>query len=591
MGKDFDKPWNNWGDDLTYVLLNNNASTTSLIKKMDEMLLENTGEWFVSRMNFIVQPLSEIHWDTESRGDIGAKGNKMYIYIFLSAALFVLIIACFNFMNLSTSRYLDRTKEIGIRKVVGAQRCQLIKQFITESFVITTISIIIGVILFEFIHSLLYSYLDSQAMLNVVSFNYFYAIVSVMILIVGLFAGGYPALFLSRFKPGEIMKRGNVDGATKLSFRNILVVIQFVISIILIFGTTIIYKQLNYMKNSDLGFEKENVLLLHFPFSNKLAKQKYSVLRDELKKNPNIEAVTSAYTVPGINSRMNMSVRKKDDSPENSINLQALPADFGYSKSMGLKIIEGRDFSDKFSLEEQESVILNQTAVKALDLHNPIGKKLKLHGNKDVTVIGVALDFHVQSFHNKINPMLIYINREMFVLMALKIKPNNTNATIAYIREAWQDVLPDVEFNYRYMEDAYDKLYQAEEKTGRLLSIFTALALMISCLGLFGLASFITNKRIKEIGIRKVLGASVSGIIFLLNKDFIKRVIFANVFAWPIAWIAMHKWLQYFAYQIEISLWSFILAGLLALVIALLTVSYQAIMSAIANPVESLRYE
>ena len=357
LGKTFDKPWNNWGDDLTYVLLKNNASTNSLIEKMDELLLQNTGEWFASRMNFNVQHLSDIHWDTESRGDIGAKGNKMYIYIFLSAALFVLIIACFNFMNLSTSRYLERMKEIGVRKVVGAGRVQLIRQFLTESFLVTIISITIGIILFEFIHSLLYSYLNSKAMLNVINFNYFYGIVSGMVLIVGLLAGGYPALFLSRFKPVEIMKRKYVGAKTKLSFRNILVVIQFAISIVLIFGTTIIFQQLNFMKNSDLGFEKQNVLLLHFPFSNEVAKQKYSVLRDEFKKNLNVVDVTCAYTVPGINSRMNMSVLKEGSPPENSISLQALPADFGFSRSMGLKIIEGRDFSDKFSLEEQESVI------------------------------------------------------------------------------------------------------------------------------------------------------------------------------------------------------------------------------------------
>ena len=310
-----------------------------------------------------------------------------------------------------------------------------------------------------------------------------------------------------------------------------------------------------------------------------------------MKQNPNIIEATCAYTVPGINSRMNMSVRKKESSPENSISLQALPADFGFTSSMGLKIIEGRDFSDSYSLEEQENVVLNQTAVKVLDLQNPIGEKLKLPGNKDVTVIGVTKDFHVQSFHNKINPMLIYINREMFVLIALKVNPQNIEESLAFIENTWKEVLPDVEFNSRYMEDAYNNLYQSEEKTGRLLTIFTVLALLISCLGLFGLASFLSNKRVKEIGIRKVLGASVSGIIFLMNKELMKRVIFANIIAWPIAWYAMNKWLQYFAYQIKMSWWMFLFAGMIALMIALLTVSYQAITSAMANPVESLRYE
>ena len=391
----------------------------------------------------------------------------------------------------------------------------------------------------------------------------------------------------------------------KLSFRKTFVVAQFAISIILILGTLILNQQLNFMKNSDLGFEKENVLLINFPFGNDAVKQKYSVLRDELLANPNITSVSGAYTVPGINSRMNMGVLKSGSSSENSINLQAspadygsvnlqaLPADYGYVSAMGLKLIEGRDFSKNFSLDDRESVILNNSAVKALELGNPIGTKLQIPNNNkgDVTVIGVVKDFHVQSLHNKINPLLIYINPDMFLISVLKIKPQSDKETIAYAKKTWAKILPGIEFNYKYLRDSYNNLYLSEEKTGRLLSIFTGLALLVSCLGILGLASFLTNKRIKEIGIRKVLGASASSITVLLSKQFTKWVIVSNIFAWPVAYYVIDKWLQNFAYRTTIDWWIFFLAAGFALTIALITISTQTIKVAVANPVISLRHE
>ena len=275
LGKEPEQPWNTWGDDLTYVLLAENYTASSLISKLDNLLLKNTGDWFASRMEFVIQPLTDIHWDTETRWDIGPKGNILYIYIFLSAAIFVLIIACFNFMNLSTSRHLIRMKEVGVRKVIGAKRKQLVYQFLLESFLITIIAILIGVALFELLHTTLYEYLGSTITLGTFHFKYLYAIVIGMILCVGLFAGGYPALFLSKFKPVEIIKSDGVNSREKLSFRTILVVAQFAISIILILGTLIIHQQLNFMKNSDLGFDKENVLLINFPFGDEDVKNKY----------------------------------------------------------------------------------------------------------------------------------------------------------------------------------------------------------------------------------------------------------------------------------------------------------------------------
>ncbi len=591
LGREFEKPWNNWGDDLTYILIKENVDINFLIKKLDDLLLENTSEWFASRMDFHVQPLSDIHWDTEVRWDIGPKGNIMYVYVFLSAAIFVLIIACFNFMNLSTSRYLDRMREVGIRKVIGANRRQLIIQFLLESFMITIFAILIGVALFELLHFLLYEYLDSRMVYSAFHFKYLYVIIITMIICVGLFAGGYPALFLSKFKSVEIMKRSTSGSYEKFSFRKIFVVIQFAISMILIAGTLVIYQQLDFMKNSDLGFEKENVVLINFPFGDEVAKEKYFVLRDEWLLNPNIISVSSAYTVPGFDSRMNVSVRRVGSSSNKSITLQALPADYGFVSAVGLSIIEGRDFSQDFSTDKQEGIILNQTAVQILDLEDPIGEKLQIHGNRDVSVIGVVKDFHLQSLHNKINPMFIYMNTDMINISAIKLEPQNAEKTIAYIEGKWKDILPGSDFNYRYLKDVYDNLYRAEEKTGILLSIFTALALLVSCLGVLGLTSFLVNKRIKEIGIRKVLGATVTNIVLIMSREFVKWILIANLIAWPIAYFIMNKWLRNFAYQIGMNALPFIFSSVIAIVIALVSVGSQTIKAATANPVETLRYE
>lgn len=584
-------PWTQWGDDLTYFVLRESSSLDDVSNKVNALLNRNTGEWFTKKMDLVLQPLAKIHWDTESRGDVGTKGNILYVYLFLSAAILVLAIACFNFMNLSTSRYLDRIKEIGVRKVVGANRKQLIRQFLTESLLVTIISMAFGVLLFNILYSYLYSYLEAPIGFSFSHFLSLYVIVIVMVLIVGFLAGSYPAWFMSKFHPADIMHKRTFSGASGMSFRNVLVVLQFAISIILIVGTVIIYQQIDYMKNTDLGFDKEDVVLAFFPFTNPEAKEKYPVLKTEFLKNSNVVEVTGVYTVPGINSQYNTTISKKGGEEGDSVSIQTLPADFGFIKSLGLEILSGRDFNEEFSLDSQESVILNEAAVQMLGYESPIGEKLVLFGNRDVSVIGVVKDFHVKSLHNKISPMLIYIDPKFYLLTATKIKPDDSEATLAYMGEIWKTVLGESEFNYRYMKDAYYGFYAAEEKTGKLISIFTLLALFISCLGLFGLAAFMTNRKFKEIGIRKVLGASTRSIAALYSKEFAKWVIVANIVAWPVAYFLIDKWLGNFAYRIALTPVPFVLSGAAALAIALATVGSHAIRAAMANPVDSLRAE
>ena len=321
---------------------------------------------------------------------------------------------------------------------------------------------------------------------------------------------------------------------------------------------------------------------------------KYEVLRDELLKNSNIISVTGAYTLPGINSQMNIGVGIEGSTPDNSVNIQALPADYGFVKSMGLEIIEGRDFSKEFSMDRNESVLLNQTAVNVLGLTNPVGSKLTIPGEeykKGVRVIGVVKDFHIQSFHNKINPVLIYINPKMYINVALRVTPQDIDEALDYLKNTWKNIFPGIDLNYSYLEDRYNDLYNPEEKTGQLLSVFTALALFISCLGLFGFASFIIDKRIKEVGIRKVMGAKISGIATLLSRQFIIWILISSLGACPLAYILADKWLQNFAFHIKVNWWIFLVAVCFELFVALLTVSWLSWRTAIRNPVEALRYE
>ncbi len=453
---------------------------------------------------------------------------------------------------------------------------------------------IIGIFLFEQFYNSLYSYLGNT---NVLISNHFIilaALVFLIVIIVGLTAGVYPALYISKFIPIEVFRKDSIGKRGKLTLRKLLVVVQFAIAIILLVGTTIIYRQLDFVKNSDLGFSKEDVVLLNFPGQDKNIKEKYNVLRNELLKNTNIRYASGAYTIPGINSQMNISARLEGTPEDNAIIMQALPADYGFVKSMGLKIVEGRDFSKEFSTDRFESAILNQAAVKAMGLKQPVGTRIMIPGEafkKGVTVIGVVSDFHVKSFHEKINPMIIYINPDMYITIALKINPENSDATIAYIKNVWNSVLPGTKLSYRHLEEAYDNLYGTEEKSGRLLTIFTILAIFISCLGLFGFASFIVNKRIKEVGIRKVLGAKPSRVLLLLSSQFTLWILAASLLACPLAYLIAKKWLSSFVFHIKIEWWIFAAAMVTELIIAFLTVIWQSYRVATRNPVEALRYE
>lgn len=586
-----DKPWEVWGDDYNYFLIKENISAGTVTGKLNSLFDKYANKWIVNKMDLKVQPLSDIHWDNVSRADIGPKGNILYVYLFLCLSVLVLLIACFNFMNLSTAKYLERMREVGVRKVVGANRTQLIHQFLVESLLVSIIAATLGVYMFILFKNSLYALLHIDVMFNSDQLILLCAIIMVLVVSVGLMAGLYPALFLSRFRPVDIMKKRFSGSFSRPAFRQISVIIQYSISIALIIGTIIIYQQIDFMKNSDLGFEKENVVLLALPFNDAEARKKYPVLADQFRNNTNVIGVTGAYTVPGINSNFQMSIRKPGAPEDRSYSLQVLPGDRDFIRAMGLQLVKGRDFSEDRELDARESLILNETAVQILGFEDPIGQKLLISDNREMTVVGVVKDFHVKSLHNRISPMMIYHEPKMYGTIAVKIQPHDPEETLLALKKTWENVLPQAEFNYRYMEDAYNRFYRTEENTGTLLLIFTGLALLVSCLGLFGLAAFSASKRVKETGIRRVLGATPAGIVFLLTKQFTQWVLIANIVAWPVAYYLIRRWLENFAYQTDISLMPFVLSGTAALAIAVLTVCFITIKTAVTDPVRSLRYE
>jgi putative ABC transport system permease protein len=588
-------PWNEWGEDYTYLYLKDNTTIPALKDNLRLLLAKNTNEQFASMLGFHILSLSDIYLKSDMMGELGPTGNINTIYLFSSIALLVLIIASLNFINLSTAISLRRAKEVGLRKVLGAKRENLFLQFFGESFFITLFAVVFSLLLYEIAKPLMYDYFEVNLNRNPYLNLNFYYILSGIILFVSLLAGVYPAVFLSKYKPVESLKGKITIGSSGINFRKTLIVMQFAIAIFLIIGTAVIYRQLNFMRNSDPGFNKEDVLIINYPVSEESTKDKYFVIRESFKSIPGVTDVSGAYTLPGINSKEQQTVRLKDSDQNEYLIMQAVGVDFNFVPTLGLRLINGRNFSEKFGTEEN-SIIINEAAVKKLGLNNPVGIEVyipsgKEGGNKLVTIVGIIKDFHIQSYHNLIEPLFLYINPDRFYNIALKFNQKSAGSILAPLKEKWQNILPGQKFEYSFLSDKYSSLYDSDEKNGTLFSIFTFLSICIACLGLFGLTAFTVERRIKEIGIRKVLGASISTIVFLISKEFLKWVLIANLIAWPVAYYFMNNWLQNFAYQTDITLWTFIFSGIIALIIALVTVSSQTIKAATANPVKSLRYE
>jgi putative ABC transport system permease protein len=587
-------PWNSWGEDYTFLLVNNNTSLPILQNKLKGVLQKHTNENFAKLISLYVLPLRDIYFKSDMMGELGPTGNISTVYIFSSIAILVLLIACFNFVNLSTARSLRRSKEVGVRKVLGANKFSLFNQFWGESILLTIIAVIISLIFYEFFNPVLFKYFD----LNIEGLNYlnlnFFPILGGIVLFVSLFAGIYPAVFLSRFQPADSLKGVKTPGSSGSGLRKLLVVLQFAISIFLLIGSAAIYKQLQFMLHSDPGFNRNNVFIISYPVSKEGMVDKYTVLKNEFLSIPGVLDVSGAYSIPGVNNTEKQTFRIKGQTKEDASILRASGVDYNFVQTLGLKIIKGRNFSDKYGTDADNSIIINETAARKLGLKNPVGTEVYIpSGGTDhlVNIIGVLKDFHLSSFHNAIEPLFFYINPQRYFNVAVKYDPQNTGQVLSGLKEKYKEIVPDKEFRCETLSEKYSSLYQSDEKNGTLILIFTMLSVIIAAMGLFGLSAFAIEVRIKEIGIRKVLGADTKSILVLLSKDFTKWVLIANIIAFPVAYYAISKWLEDFAYKTEMGIWIYILSAAAALLISVLTISFQSIKAANSNPVETLRYE
>jgi putative ABC transport system permease protein len=596
--------WNHeqegWGSSnyYTYVLLKSNADAALLQNKLKLILTKyyvpmiqqanpKEADDFTKKARLLLQPVADIHLKSYNIDDGLEKGDLRFVWLFGGIACFILIIACINFINLSTAKSANRAKEVGLRKVVGSHRISLVKQFLTESLLFSFLSFGLGILIAA---SLLpfFNILSAKSLSIPWSAWWLQPLMIVAATIIGIIAGLYPSFYLSSFKPIDVLK-GQVSRGTKNSIlRNGLVVFQFTTSIILIIGTLVIYKQTHYILNKKTGFDKDQVMLIQGAGT---LGDKTINFKNELLKNPQIKSVSISDFLPVSGTKRDGNTFFKEGKTKEDIGVgsQKWRVDYDYIKTMGMHIIEGRNFSKEMP-SDSAAVIINKTMAQKLGLKNPLGE-LITNGWEHFRIIGVIDDFNFESMKQEVGPLCIVLGGNYSTIISVKMNGTDAKNIIASVSAAWKNFAPSQPIRYTFMDDSFKNMYADVQRMGSIFTSFAILAIIIACLGLFALSAFMAEQRNKEIGIRKVLGASVSSITTMLSKDFVKLVAIAFIIASPIAWWAMTKWLQDFAYRIPISWWMFAVAGIAAIVIALITISFQSIKAALMNPVKSLRSE
>ena len=596
----------------TYLLLDKNAAQKSVEAKFPHIIekyaagnieknFSQTYQQFQANGNgytYYLQPLKEIHLISNIEREYRPNGSLRAVYIFGIVAVFILLIACINFINLSTARSTERAKEVGIRKTFGSEKKSLINQFLIESTILSILSMILALVfvllLLPFFNQVSGKHLQLSAFFtpkNIV-------LMLLLTVITGIAAGLYPAFVLSSFKPIQVLKGKFKSGSYGLALRNGLVVFQFAISVILIICTIIVNTQMNYMTNgSELGFTKANTIIIE---RADLLNDKTKSFKTELQRIKGVEDVTSASALPGQENYFGVSWAVLGN--KEPMTGRGIITDEQYQKSLALQMKEGRFFSKDFPTDSL-SIVLNEKAVAELGLKNPIGARLMspdgfYNGRNGeaytYTVVGVLKDFHYQSLHQVITPLVFTSSarfNDQMQYVAVKIKASNFKTSVEAIETKWKDFVKDRPFHYSFLDKTVEQQYLAEQTTQKIFTFFSSLAIFIACIGLLGLAAYATQQRTREIGIRKVLGASAGSIVRMLSVDFLKLVLIASLIAFPVAWWAMHTWLQDFAYRVNIGWWVFVIAGVSSVIIALATISFQAIKAAMANPVKSLRTE
>jgi len=577
--------WNSKNLD-TFILLNEGVDPRVFEEKYKALLESKYNVRDAEQ--FSNQRLTDLHLrSTDIANHFGPVNDIRTIYIFSAIALVILIMACINYLNLSTARSIQRSREVGIRKVAGAQRSQLITQFLGESLLFTSLSLIFAFGLTYLLLPVFSSFIESEGTFSLLNHAQSLIPLVLSVLIVGLLAGVYPAFVMSNFTPSTTLK-GSSSVIKRSFMRNFLVVVQFSVSVFLIICTMVISNQVSFLKNKKLGFSKDHIVLARaIPFVKARAMRP---AKEELLKYPEVTGVTfsSAYPMQ-VNQLYDFYYQNTDDPENNQVSSYYARVDYDYIGLFDMEIVKGRNFERQRD-EGRDVLIINETLAKQLGWDDPIGKKFSFRRGEG-TIIGVVKDFHNRTMHSKINPVTLHLRPYYPDLLAIKIDTADVQKTLAVIEDVYKRFSSDYPFIYNFMDERYDNLYKSEIRKEKAFRYFLGVAILICCLGLFGLTSFSVERRTKEIGIRKVLGASIPGITSLLYREFTKWVLVSNVFAWPIAYYAMHKWLQAYAYRVNLGIGIFVASALIALLIALLTVSYQSIKAATANPVDSLRYE
>ncbi|HEV3250194.1 MAG TPA: ABC transporter permease [Puia sp.] len=576
----------------TYLLLRTpeaigplQAKIPGYIKKQES---GNTGNHPGNYLTFNLEPLNKVHLYSTVEGGIEPAGDYRYVYIFSLIALLIIAVACANYVNLTTARATERAKEVGIRKVMGALRLQLFGQFMGESIILVTLSCLTGLILVKFLLPTFNLLAAKQLEFKAIFQQGAIAVSAIVLCVVGMLGGSYPALLLSKFSAIKVLKGNLKAGVSGVWLRKSLIVVQFIISAGLILATMIIHSQLNFIQNKKLGYNKENIIVLP---TDKFIREKLASFKSELLTNPEIRSITTTNQTPiFVPGKYDLSLNSRE------MIVTAVRTDKDFIKTLQLKILSGADFTDADqklvdSTDIRRPLIINETAAKSLGWtpNEAVGKSLQFQGIRGI-VKGVVNDFHFSSMHEEITAFVIFLSSNTHNML-VKISGDHTAQTLQYIGQMWKSLAPYRPFEYEFLDDQFDKLYNVETRTGKLFYSFAILAIGLACLGLFGLVAFIAQQRTKEIGIRKVLGATVLNIAALLSREFIFLVVIAILVASPLAWWAMNKWLQSFAYHIVLNGWMFVGSGLIPILIALATLSFQAIKTALASPVKSLRTE
>ncbi len=591
----------------TFILLKDGIGEAQMEQQLDRLAEETiqpayegffkTDDGNKGRLRLNLRRLTDIHLHSGLMWDIEAQGDITTVYVFSVVALLILLIASFNFMSLSSAQAGNRAREVGLRKTLGSTRRQLIRQFLGESVLIALIAFVIALLLMQISLPWFNTLTGKSLSMRIFLQPSKLAVLAVIVLGTGLLSGLYPALFLSSFRPIAVLKGRFHYGRSTFSFRQVLVVLQFVISISLIIGTLIALQQMNYMQNKPLGYDKNNMMIL--PVESNETRTHYKAFRDDLLSHPQIVSVASSQRVPAERS---YSDTGWDTDKQKELFLSKFFAvDFDFLKTYNIGMAAGRAFDEKNSTDKLNRIIINETAAKKLGYSDPkdaIGDKFhssaiaeELGTEETGRIIGVMKDFHFKSMKSQIEPLTIFIANDWMNRISVKCRPGHDQECIGLVESAWKKHFPNVDFQYEFLTGYLKAYYKDEQKLETILLVFTILAIVIACMGLFGLAMFVAQQKVKEIGVRKALGASVRTIVLMLTTTFTKWVVLANLIAWPLAWYFINEWLGNFEFRIRINPWIFILSGLLALLIAVITVVHRSYRAAAHNPVEALRYE